>query len=121
MARMLREMLQGKLHRATVTACSLEYMGSLTVDLDLIERAGLLVHQKIQVLNINNGARLETYLIAGRRGSGEVCVNGAAARLAMVGDRVIVAGFALYSDAELAAHKPKVLILDERNRIVEEH
>ncbi len=117
---MLREMLQGKLHQARVTACHLDYHGSLTVDLDLIERSGLLVHQKIQLLNCNNGNRLETYLIAGERGKRQVEVNGAAARLMYVGDRVIVAGFALYSDAELTAYRPTVLVLNERNEIVDE-
>jgi aspartate 1-decarboxylase len=118
---MFREMLQGKLHRAVVTGCRIDYMGSLTVDLDLIERCGLLVHQKIQLLNVTTGARLETYLIDGRRGSGELIVNGAAARLAQPGDRVIVAGFAFYTDAELAGHHPKVLVLDDKNRVIEEH
>ncbi len=118
---MLREMLQGKLHRAVVTDCLLDYPGSLTVDIDLIERTGMLVHQKVQVLNINNGYRLETYLIAGARGQREIIVNGAAARHACKGDRVIVAAFALYSEAELAGHHPRVLALDEHNRVVSEH
>ncbi len=118
---MLREMLQGKLHRATVTDCQLDYPGSLTVDIDLIERAGMLVHQKVQVLNINNGSRLETYLIPGERGKREVVVNGAAARLAYKGDRIIVAAFALYSPDELATHHPQVVALDERNQVVAIH
>lgn len=118
---MFREMLQGKLHRGTITACRLEYMGSLTVDLDLIERSGLLVHQKIQLLNCTTGARLETYLIDGVRGSREMIVNGAAARLACPGDRVIVAGFAFLTDAESSTHHPKVLVLNERNEVVGEH
>ena len=116
---MLREMLQGKLHRAAVTACRLDYSGSLTVDIELIERVGLLVHQKIQVLNCNNGYRLETYLIAGERGKREIQVNGAAARHAYPGDRIIVAGFALYDQSELAGYAPKVLVLNERNEVVE--
>jgi aspartate 1-decarboxylase len=115
---MFREMLQGKLHRATVTACRLEYNGSLTVDLDLMERAGMREFQKIQVLNCNNGYRLETYLIAGERGSGEIVVNGAAARHAYPGDIVIVAAFAFYTDAEIATYKPQVLVLDGKNRVV---
>lgn len=118
---MLREMLQGKLHRAVVTGCRLEYPGSLTVDLDLIERSGLLVHQRVQVLNCNNGTRLETYLIPGERGKREVVVNGAAARLAMPGDRVIVAGYCLCDEAEARAIQPRVLALDERNQVVAEH
>jgi aspartate 1-decarboxylase len=114
-------MLQGKLHRAVVTDCRLEYPGSLTVDIELIERAGMLVHQKVQVLNINNGYRLETYLIPGERGKREIVVNGAAARHAYKGDRIIVAAFALYSEAELASHHPQVLALDERNQVVAVH
>lgn len=113
---MLREMLIGKLHRGTVTACRIDYEGSLTVDQDLIDAAGMLVHQKIQVLDINNGARIETYLIPGARGSREIQVNGAAARLFYTGDRIIVCAFALLSDAEIAGHQPKVVLLDERNR-----
>jgi aspartate 1-decarboxylase len=117
----LREMLQGKLHRGVVTACRIDYSGSLSVDLDLIEGCGLLVHQKIQLLNISNGNRLETYLIAGPRGKREIQVNGAAARLNQPGDRIIVAGFALYSEAELANHQPKVLVLNERNEVIDRH
>ena len=115
---MFREMLQGKLHRATVTGCRLEYNGSLTVDLDLMDRAGMREFQKVQVLNCNNGYRLETYLISGTRGSGEMIVNGAAARHACVGDIIIVEAFAFYTDAEIATYSPKVLILDGKNRVV---
>ena len=118
---MLREMLQGKLHRACVTGCELEYPGSLTVDLDLIEMSGLLVHQKIQLLNCNNGYRLETYLIPGERGRRQIIVNGAAARHAYPGDRVIVAGFALCTDEESARLVPKVVALDERNQVIAHH
>ena len=115
---MMREMLQGKLHNAVVTDCRLDYPGSLTVDVDLIERAGMREFQKVQVLNCNNGHRLETYLLAGERGKLEMIVNGAAARLAYKGDRIIVAAFALYDERELVAHHPQVLVLDERNRVV---
>jgi aspartate 1-decarboxylase len=118
---MLREMLQGKLHRAVVTDCHIDYPGSLTVDIELIERAGMLVHQKVQVLNINNGYRLETYLIAGERGKRDIIVNGAAARHACKGDRVIVAAYGLYNEAELVGHHPRVLALDDRNQVVAEH
>jgi aspartate 1-decarboxylase len=118
---MFREMLQGKIHRGVVTACRIDYAGSLTVDIDLIERIGLLVHQKIQLLNISNGNRLETYLIAGERGKREIQVNGAAARLNQPGDRIIVAGFAFYTDAELQGYRPKVVVLDEKNQIIDEH
>ncbi len=118
---MMLEILIGKLHRGVVTNCLLEYPGSLTVDIDLIERAGMRVHQKIQLLNVNNGNRLETYLIPGERGKREIIVNGAAARLAQVGDRVIVAAYALLNEQELVNHHPKVLALDEHNRIVATH
>ena len=118
---MLREMLQGKLHHAVVTDCRLDYPGSLTVDIDLIERAGLLVHQKIQLLNCHNGYRLETYLIAGERGKRQIVVNGAAARHAQKGDVVIVAGFALYDEREVVGHEPRVLVLDNRNDVVATH
>ena len=115
---MLREMLQGKLHHASVTDCRIDYPGSLTVDLDLIERSGLLVHQKIQLLNCHNGYRLETYLIAGERGKGQIIVNGAAARHAQKGDVVIIAGFALYDAREIVSHEPKVLVLNNLNQVI---
>jgi len=118
---MLREMLQGKLHHAVVTDCRLDYPGSLTVDIDLIERCGLLIHQKIQLLNCHNGYRLETYLIAGERGKRQIVVNGAAARHAQKGDVVIVAGFALYNEDEVQGHEPRVLVLDSRNEVIATH
>lgn len=114
---MLRHMMTAKLHRGVVTGTALEYPGSLTVDLDLIERAGMLVHEKIQVLNCNNGYRLETYLIPGERGKGEIIVNGAAARHACPGDRVIVITYGLCTEEEARALKPVVLLLDERNQV----
>jgi aspartate 1-decarboxylase len=116
---MLIEMLQGKLHRGAVTSTRIDYEGSLSVDPDLYEAAGMREHQKIQVLDITNGARFETYLIRGERGTGEIAVNGAAARLVMPGDRVIVCAFALLNAAELERHHPQVVLLDERNRIVD--
>jgi aspartate 1-decarboxylase len=115
---MLRHMMTAKLHRGAVTGTALEYPGSLTVDLDLIERAGMLVHEKIQVLNCNNGYRMETYLIPGERGKGEIIVNGAAARHACVGDRVIIITYALCTEEEARALTATVLVLDERNRVV---
>lgn len=118
---MLREMLQGKLHHAVVTDCRLDYPGSLTVDIDLIERAGLLIHQKIQLLNCHNGYRLETYLIAGERGKRQVVVNGAAARHAQKGDVVIVAGFAFYNEDEVQGHEPRVLVLGSSNEVIATH
>jgi len=118
---MMREMLQGKLHRGAVTDTRLDYPGSLTVDPVLYERAGMREFQKIQLLNLTNGNRLETYVIRGEPGKGEIIVNGAAARLAYKGDRVIVAAFAFYDEKELAGHKPLVLVLNERNQVVETH
>ena len=115
---MLREMLIGKLHRGTVTACRIDYEGSLTVDADLIDAAGMLVHQKVQVLDISNGERIETYLIPGERGRREMQVNGAAARLFYQGDRVIVCAYGLLDERECASLKPKVVLLDEKNRVV---
>ena len=114
---MMAEMLQAKLHRGVVTDCHLDYPGSLTVDEDLLDAAGIRVHQKVQVVNINNGTRLETYVIPGTRASGELIVNGAAARLAQPGDRLIVIAYAFYDEAELADHRPKVVLLDDRNQI----
>lgn len=118
---MMREMLQGKLHRGVVTDTRLDYPGSLTVDPVLYERAGMREFQKIQLLNITNGNRLETYLINGRKGKRELIVNGAAARLALKGDRIIVAGFAMMTEDEAKGHKPKVVVLDEKNQVIDRH
>ena len=118
---MIREMLHAKLHRGAVTDVRPDYEGSLTVDLDLIERAGMLIHQKIAVLNITNGQRFETYLIAGERGKREIIINGAAARLALTGDRVIIITYGIYDARELATYQPKVVMLNERNEVVGTH
>lgn len=115
---MLREMLIGKLHRGAITECRLDYEGSLTVDPALLEAAGILVHQKIQVLDIDNGARFETYIIPGERGSRQLMVNGAAARLCHKGDRVIVCAYGIMDDAEARTVQPKIVLLDAENRIV---
>lgn len=115
---MLRTLMKSKLHRATVTGADLHYMGSITLDPDLMEAADLLEHEKVQVVDINNGARLETYVITGERGSGELCLNGAAARLVATGDMVIVISYATYTDAEARAHEPTVVYCDEGNRPV---
>lgn len=115
---MLREMLQAKLHRARITDVKPDYEGSLMVDLDLIERAGMLVHQKIGIYNITNGARFDTYLIPGRRGRRDVIVNGAAARLVLTGDRIIIVTYSLFDEREAKSHKPVVVLLDENNRVV---
>lgn len=115
---MLRTLMKSKLHRATVTGADLHYMGSITLDPDLMDVADLLDHEKVQVVDIDNGARLETYVIAGQRGSGELCLNGAAARLVAPGDTVIVISYATYTDAEARAHVPTVVYCAEGNRPV---
>ena len=114
---MFRTLLGGKIHRATVTQADLNYVGSITVDLDLLDAAGICVNEKVQIVNNNNGERLETYTIAGERGSGVVCLNGAAARLVQRGDIVIIMSYVLLSEPEIANHEPKVVLVDEHNRI----
>ncbi|GAB2724222.1 aspartate 1-decarboxylase [Streptomyces bullii] len=115
---MQRIMLKSKIHRATVTEANLHYIGSVTVDRDLMDAADLLVGEQVHIVNVNNGARLETYVIEGERGSGVICLNGAAARLVAPGDIVIVIGYAAVDDAEAAALEPKVVFVDERNQVV---
>lgn len=113
---MFRTLMKSKLHRATVTGADLHYVGSITIDRDLMDIADLMPHERVQVVNNHNGARLETYVIAGEPGSGEICLNGAAARLVQPGDHVIIISYAAYDRAEAAAHQPTVVILDEFNR-----
>jgi aspartate 1-decarboxylase len=115
---MNRTMLKSKIHRATVTGSDLHYVGSITVDADLLDAADVLEHELVHVLDVDNGARFETYTMAGARGSGEVTVNGAAARLVHAGDTLIVVSYAGYDEGELASHRPKVVHLDTDNRIV---
>lgn len=115
---MYRTMMKSKLHRATVTEANLNYVGSITIDEDLMDAADLLENEKVQVVNNNNGARLETYVIAGERGSGVICLNGAAARQVQPGDTVIIISYATMTDEEAKAHKPIVTILGENNRPV---
>jgi aspartate 1-decarboxylase len=114
---MQRVMLKSKVHRATVTDCDLHYVGSITVDPDLLDAADIREHEQVQVLDVDNGARFETYAIAGRRGSGECKVNGAAARLVHRGDTVIVLTYASYEEAEVDEHEPLVVHVDRDNRI----
>ena len=116
---MIRTMLKSKIHRATVTGSDLHYVGSITIDADLLEAADILEHELVHVLDIDNGNRFETYTIAGRRGSGEICINGAAARLVHKGDKVIVVSYAEYAEEELAGHQPRVVHVDAENRIVD--
>lgn len=115
---MLRTMFMSKIHRATVTHADLHYVGSLTVDQDLLDAADLLPGQQVSVVDIANGSRFETYLIPGERGSGVIGVNGAAAHLAGVGDLVIVMAYAQMDEAEARSFVPHVVHVDERNRIV---
>ena len=112
-------MMNGKIHRATVTEANLNYVGSITIDEDLLDAVGMVANEKVQIVNNNNGARLETYIIPGERGSGIICLNGAAARLVQKGDIVIIISYALIAEEKVAAHKPKVAIMDEDNRIKE--
>lgn len=111
-------MFHGKIHRATVTQANLEYMGSITIDEDLLEMAGILPGERVQVVNNNNGERLETYTIAGKRGSGVICLNGAAARRAQVGDTVIIIAYAMMDKVEAESLVPKVVMVDEQNHPV---
>jgi aspartate 1-decarboxylase len=113
---MFRTLMKSKLHRATVTDANLHYMGSITLDPELMELADLLPNEKVQIVDIDNGARFETYAIVGERGSGDCCLNGAAARLVQPGDKVIVISYAAYSDAEARSHRPRVVFCDEANR-----
>jgi aspartate 1-decarboxylase len=115
---MRRTMMKSKIHRATVTEANLDYVGSITIDRDLMDAADLLVNEKVQVVDNDNGARLETYVIEGPRGSGVVCLNGAAARLVHPGDTVIIISYADLDDAEARAWVPTVVFVDADNRPV---
>ena len=117
---MQRTMLKSKIHRATVTDCDLHYVGSITIDADLLEAADILEHEQVQVVDVDNGARFETYTIAGERGSGTVQVNGAAARLVHDGDTIIVISYAQYDAVELRDYEPRVVHVEARtNRILD--
>jgi aspartate 1-decarboxylase len=115
---MQRTMLKSKIHRATVTDCDLHYVGSITVDPDLLEAADMLEFEQVAVVDIDNGARFETYTIAGRRGSGEIKLNGAAARLVHRGDKIIVISYAAYDLQEIPTHRPRVVHVDAQNQIL---
>ena len=116
---MQRTMLGGKVHRATVTEACLEYEGSVTVDADLLDAAGILANEAVRIWDVSSGARVTTYAIPGERGSGVVCVNGAAAHRVHAGDLVIIASFIVLDDAEARMWKPRVVFVDEHNRVVE--
>jgi aspartate 1-decarboxylase len=116
---MQRTMLKSKIHRATVTECDLHYVGSITIDPDLLEAADVRDYEQVHVVDVDNGARFETYTIPGTRGSGEVVINGAAARLVHRGDTVIVISYASYDESELDRYQPRVVHVDRANRILD--
>jgi aspartate 1-decarboxylase len=111
-------MMKSKIHRAIVTEANLKYVGSITIDEDLIEAADILPNEKVQIVNNNNGARMETYVIPGERGSGVICLNGAAARLVQVGDEVIIISYGIFTDEASREYKPKVIFVDAENQII---
>ena len=115
---MIIEMLKGKIHRATVTEADLNYMGSLTLDEGLMDAAGLKEFEKIQVLDVTNGNRLETYVIKGERNSGKVCINGAAAHLIHKGNLVIIVAYCQLAEDEALSHRPKIINVDKENKII---
>ena len=117
----MRTILKSKLHRATVTEANIQYEGSITIDKDLMEAADMLPYEQVHVLDIDNGARLETYVIEGERGSGVICINGAAARLVSAGDKVIIISYQTISEADAINLDPKLVYVDSRNRIVQKH
>jgi aspartate 1-decarboxylase len=116
---MYRTLMKSKIHRATVTEANLNYVGSITIDELLMEQADLVENEKVQIVNNNNGARLETYVIPGPRASGVICLNGAAARLVQPGDNVIIISYGEYSPEEVRSHKPTVVFVNEQNQAVE--
>lgn len=115
---MVRTMLKSKIHRARVTDANLHYEGSVTIDADLMEAADILPYEQVQVLDVDNGQRLTTYAIEGPRGSGVICINGAAARVVSKGDTVIILTYGTYTESELASHHPRKVYVDEGNRQV---
>lgn len=119
MKQMFKTMMNGKIHRATVTQADLNYVGSITIDEDILDAVGIEANEKVAIVNNNNGARFETYVIKGARGSGVVCLNGAAARMVQQGDIVIIMSYVLVDAEEAKNHVPKVAIMDENNRIKE--
>ncbi|GAA4413518.1 aspartate 1-decarboxylase [Advenella faeciporci] len=116
---MFRMMMNSKIHRAQVTEANLDYVGSVTIDQDILDAVGMLANEKVHIVNNNNGARLETYIIPGKRGSGVICLNGAAARLVQKGDIVIIMSYVYVDAKEAGNHQPKVAIMGENNTIKE--
>lgn len=115
---MLVNMLKGKIHRAAVVQAELDYVGSITIDEELLEAAGIYEYEQVQIVDVNNGSRFETYTIAGERGSGLICLNGAAARQVQVHDKIIIMAYAMMDEKEVKDHSPSVVFVDDRNRIV---
>lgn len=115
---MYRQLLKSKIHRATVTDANLNYVGSITIDSELMDKAGLIENEKVLVVNICNGERFETYVIPGSRGNGDVCLNGAAARLAQVGDKVIIISFGIFGDKEGESYNPLIVHIDDKNKVI---
>ncbi|OOM74040.1 aspartate 1-decarboxylase precursor [Clostridium puniceum] len=116
---MILTMLKGKIHRATVTQAELNYVGSITIDKRLMEASGILENEKVQIVDVNNGARLETYVIPGKRDSGVICLNGAAARLVQTGDKVIIIAYAQIEEEDAKKYKPAVVFMNDDNTIKE--
>ena len=114
---MTLELLKGKIHRATVIQAELDYVGSITVDEALLEAAGILEYEKVQIVDVNNGSRFETYTISGQRGSGMICLNGAAARCVSTGDKIIIMAYGQNTPDEAKEHKPAVVFVDEENKV----
>ncbi len=114
---MFRQVLLSKLHRATVTECDINYNGSIKIDEALLEASGMREFERVEIFNITNGARFSTYIILGERNSGTVSINGAAARLVQVGDKVIIINYGMLSEEEMASYKPRIVVLNENNNI----
>lgn len=115
--KMLRQILLSKLHRATVTECDINYNGSIKIDEALLEASGMREFEKVEIFDINNGARFSTYIILGERGSGEISINGAAARMVQIGDKIIIINYGMLDEAEMQSHKPTIVVLGEANSI----
>jgi aspartate 1-decarboxylase len=115
---MQHTVLKSKIHHAIVKQSALNYVGSCTIDMDLVDASNMNVNEQVHVLNVNNGERFVTYVLPGERGSGIICLNGACARLAQIGDKIIIVTYGLVNDEELKTHQPKVIIVNEDNRIV---
>ncbi|MTI68508.1 MAG: aspartate 1-decarboxylase [Firmicutes bacterium] len=116
---MMINMFKGKIHRATVTEADLNYVGSITIDENLMYASGIVENEKVQIVNLNNGKRLETYVIKGKRKSGDICLNGAAARLVQPGDKVIIISYCWINKNDLDTFKPKVVFVDDKNNIID--